>query len=243
MKLLQWNIWYQEDIKNVVALLRDINPDIICLQELTIGHPEFNKGIDTPKFIAEELGFHFYFKEAHDDPENIFGSGIFSRYPIVKNSFSLIREPKGTYDTHQHFSDQGRVYIECDIDIDGKLITVGTTHMSYTDGFSPDHEKDAEADNLVKILSTKKENYVFAGDLNALPDSYTISEVSKILKNAGPSFEESTWTTKPFNYNGFVADKLKWRLDYCFTTPDVKVDSARIVDTEYSDHLPILIEI
>lgn len=242
MKLLQWNIWYQEDIKNVVTLLRELDPDIVCLQELTIGHPKFNNGIDTPKYIAEKLGYHYYFKEAHDDPNNIFGCGIFSRYPITKNSFSIIREPKGAYDIHKHFSDQGRVYVECDIDVDGGIITVGTTHMSYTDGFSPDMEKDAEADNLVKILSTKNEKYIFAGDLNALPGSYTISEVSKVLKNAGPSLEEPTWTTKPFAYNGFIADKLNWRLDYCFATPDIKIKSSKIFDTEYSDHLPVLIE-
>lgn len=243
MKLLQWNVWYKEDINNILSTLRELNPDIICLQELTVNHPEFNKGIDTPKYLAGELGFHYYFKEAHDDPENIFGSGIFSRYPIVRSSYSLIREPKGTYDTHRHFSDQGRVYTECEIEVDGKNMTVGTTHMSYTDSFLSDKEKDTETDKLINIIATKNKNFILMGDLNALPDSYSINEISKYLKSAGPSFTQSTWTTKPFNYNGFVADKLHWRLDYCFTTPDIKVHTAEIINTEYSDHLPILVEI
>lgn len=242
MKLLQWNIWYKEDINNIFRTIHEVNPDFICLQELTINHPEFNKGIDTPKYLANKLGFEHYFKEAHDDPENIFGSGVFSRYPITATSFAFIREPKGSYDTHTHFSDQGRVYIECNIDVNGRLITIGTSHLSYTDRFSPDALKDAETDNLIKIISSKKKNFLFTGDLNALPDSYTIREVSKHLKSAGPIHEEPTWTTKPFSYNGFVADKLKWRLDYCFTTPDIEISSAKIIHTNYSDHLPILID-
>lgn len=242
MKLLQWNIWYQENIENILHVLKEIKPDFVCLQELTIGHPEFNRDIDTPKYIADGLNYYYYFEKSHDDPENTFGSGIFSRYPISKTASSFIREPKGSYNTHQHFSDQGRVYVECEIDLGDKKITLGTTHMSYTDGFSANDEKNAETDSLTKILSQKKQDYVFTGDLNSLPSSYTIKEVQKYLIHAGPAFEENTWTTKPFSYNGFEARALEWRLDYCFHTPDIKISSTKIIPTEYSDHLPILIE-
>lgn len=34
--ILQWNIWYKENIENVVAFIKEINPVIVCLQELSV---------------------------------------------------------------------------------------------------------------------------------------------------------------------------------------------------------------
>lgn len=244
MKLLQWNIWYQEDINNILKTLQEINPDIICLQELTIGHPDHNKGIDTPRHLAEKLEFNHFFKAAINDISNTFGNGIFSRFPIISSHyvFIQIQEPIEFHGETQDYSKQGRVYVECLIDAGKEKLSVGTTHMSYTDRFAPTLAKEAETTKLIGLLSKKKDSFIFTGDLNSLPGSYTINEVQKCLKHAGPDFDQNTWTTKPFSYNGFNADGLKWRLDYCFTTPDITVRSAKIIQTPYSDHLPILIE-
>lgn len=114
--------------------------------------------------------------------------------------------------------------------------------MSYTHRFEPTPEKRIETDKLVEILKSKNERFLFTGDLNALPGSYTVSEVEKHLKNAGPDFDAKTWTTKPFSYNGFEASTLDWRLDYVFATPDVQIKAAKVLETPYSDHLPILVE-
>ncbi len=94
MKLLQWNIWYQEDINNILKVVRELNPDIVCLQEVTIGNPGFNRGIDTPVYLAEGLGYYHYYKEALDDPNNTLGCAIYSRFPITKKSFTFVREQK-----------------------------------------------------------------------------------------------------------------------------------------------------
>lgn len=240
LKLLQWNIWYKEDITNIAKLLKEINPDIICLQELTLSHPEHNENIDKLKYLADILGFNHFFKPSHIDPENTFGNVIFSRYPIKENTFHFIKKPE---EKIEHFSHQGRVYIECGISINGKMFTVGTVHMSYTDRFSETELKKTETDNLVEILKQKKENFIFTGDLNSTPESYTIVEIEKVLKSCGPDMNKKTWTTKPFSYNGFTAEKLDWRLDYCFSTPDININSTEVIPTKYSDHLPILLEI
>jgi endonuclease/exonuclease/phosphatase family metal-dependent hydrolase len=245
MKLLQWNVWYKEDINNILKVIQGIDPDIICLQELTVNHPDFerfNRGVDTPKYLAEKLNFNHFYKNAHDDPVNMFGSGIFSRFPIIQSTATYIKESHGSYKEHRNYSDQARMYIECLIDTGEKKLSIATTHMSFTDAFSPTPEKEVETQKLIAIIKNKKNDYILTGDFNALPGSYTISEVEKYLKNAGPSLDQKTWTTKPFSYNGFTGNTLDWRLDYCFTTPDIDVRSAQILKTEYSDHLPILIE-
>lgn len=54
LTLLQWNIWYKEDIRNIAVFLREHPADVICLQELTIQDiPEIGH---TPDYITKQLG-------------------------------------------------------------------------------------------------------------------------------------------------------------------------------------------
>lgn len=244
MRILQWNIWYKERIENVLKTLHDVDADIVCLQELTIGH-ERNGGIDTPKYLADKLGFNYFYKEAQTltrkGEEGSYGNGIFSRYPIIKTNFKYIQEPQAS--DSGDYSKEGRVYIETTVRVEEQEYEIGTVHMSYTDRFAPTPAKTKESDELIKVMCTKKSNFLIGGDFNALPSSYTIKEVTKYLKNAGPDFGQKTWTTKPFSYNDFEVSAMDWRLDYVFATHDISIISARVIKTEYSDHLPILVEI
>lgn len=240
--LLQWNIWYKEDIKNIVSFLKEHPTDIICLQELIINHP-VQSIENTPAFVAEQLGYHYYHKEIPlrdvDGKLIKIANGIFSRFPITDSHFVWINETKGD----GGYDDEYRAYVEVTLNIDGTPYYIGTTHMSYTHRFEPTPNKQRETDALIKELRKHNRNFIFTGDLNATPGSYTITSVSNVLQNAGPDFSEKTWTTKPFSYNGFEETKLNWRLDYVFTTPDVNVALSQILKTDYSDHLPVRVEI
>lgn len=238
LTLLQWNIWYKEDIRNVAQFLREHPADVICLQELTIQDiPEIGH---TPDYIAKQLGYHHFYKEIDLGDNKIkLANGIFSRYPIVATNWQWINEASGT----GHYDDENRAYVEATLDVNGQKVTVATTHMSYTNAFVSTPRKKQETQQLVDILKVKQNNFIFTGDLNAAPGSPTIQAVSNILQNAGPAFNQNTWTTKPFSYDGFKETKLNWRLDYIFATPDVKTMEAKILKTEHSDHLPVWAEV
>lgn len=238
ISILQWNIWYKEDICSIAKFLLEHPADIICLQELTIQDtPEIGH---TPDYIAKQLGYHHFYKEIDLGEGKInIANGIFSRYPIVDTKWEWINTATGT----GHYDDEYRAYIEATLDIDRKKMTVATTHMSYTNAFVSTPRKEQEADKLTAILEAKQRNFVFTGDLNAPPDATTINKVSRCLSNVGPDLTEKTWTTKPFSYDGFEETKLNWRLDYIFATPDIKTASAEVLRTDYSDHLPVLAQI
>ena len=114
--------------------------------------------------------------------------------------------------------------------------------MPYSYKFRNTKIRKDEADKLCEVLNKKDTYYIFTGDLNSTPSSYTVNNIltKTKLKNAGPGFNQKTWTTKPFNYHGFFENKLNWRIDYVFASNDVKVISSEIVKTKFSDHLPIL---
>src|SRR5258708_1588146 len=129
ISVMQWNIWYQEDIRNVAKLLKSTNPDVFCLQELTIGHP-VQEIKNTPQYLADQLGYHFFSKElpieTTDGQKVMLANGIFSRFPIKSSRSVWINQPKsgGGYD------DEYRAYVEVTLEVGGKAVTIGTTHMS-----------------------------------------------------------------------------------------------------------------
>lgn len=243
IKFLQWNIWYKEDIVDIVNEIKKLNPDVICLQEVTVNHPNYNK-IDCAKFIQKELamkGYYKYSEKIKGSPKANFGNMILSKFPIKKKKYIYVQKRKGKLGAD--YSDENRIYIEVDLKIGTKTLQVGTTHLSYTHKFLETEKKKKEATQLLKILAKKKKGFIFSGDLNSTPDSVLVKELGARLRNAEKDLNNNTWTTKPFDYNGFKVDKLKYKLDYCYVTKDLNVLSAKIIKTKYSDHLPILCEI
>jgi endonuclease/exonuclease/phosphatase family metal-dependent hydrolase len=239
INFLQWNIWFKEPIPHITKFLSETGADIICVQELAINNP-VQDIVNTPEYIADKIGFNFYapeiFLRETDGRKISQANGIYSRYPITHSRRVWINEPSGS----GGFDDEYRAYVEATLDLDGKAVTVGTTHMSYTHRFEETQRKHKEADALVSAFPLDRSKFIFAGDLNSTPSSYTVSKVSEYLKNGGPSFNENTWATKPFSYGGFEESELNWRLDYVFVSSDVKVVNSKILETDYSDHLPIL---
>lgn len=243
IRLLQWNVWYRESAEAVLRVLRDADADILCLQELTTTSA-FNRDIDIPARIIGETGMHGYFQvaQSHEHPEHphTIGNGIFSRFPQIACRSVAVQDR--THDTAEHDT-EARLYLEAQIDLGHGVLTVGTTHLSYAHRFAETPRKSAEMERLSAQLITHSSRFIFTGDLNVLPDSPHIQSLLRHLTHCGPPFDVPTWTTKPAEYAGFHADGLRWRLDYSFATPDVRVIDAHTVDTHASDHLPVLVTI
>lgn len=247
IKILQWNIWFQERAENILKLIKEINPDIICCQEVTSGS-NFNDKRDVSKFIANELGYNYYYSIAHKyeypltpkGESNFGGNAIFSKFPMFDEMDFAIVNPEDSSD----FPYEKRTCAVSKIKLTGeKFLTIATTHASYNNKFIENEEKIEEIKKLVDFFDKNKSNFVFMGDLNIGPNSKSINLIENSLKHCGPDYSTHTWTTKPFDFMGFKETKLKWRLDYAFASEDVNVISSEVIKTEYSDHLPILLEV
>ena len=247
VKILQWNIWFQEKAENIVKLIKRVNPDVICCQEVTSGS-KFNGGRDVAKFIANELGYNYYYSIAHKyeypitpkGESNFGGNAIFSRFSMFDETDFAIVNPEDS----NSLPFERRTCAVSKIKLGGgKILTIATTHSSYNNKFVENNDKLEEVKILNDFFEKNKDNFIFTADLNLNPNSKSIKLIEKNLKHCGPDYSKPTWTTKPFDFMGFKEDKLRWRLDYVFASGDVNVISSEILNTDYSDHLPILVEI
>ena len=238
VRVAQWNVWYREHADNILRVLRDIGADIICLQELTV-KSEVNPKRNIPEEI-NAIGYSGYFQPTLENTSIILGNGIFSRFPIVKKRSVYVQRES---DNREADDKENRVYIETQLAVKDKILTVGNAHLSWSKGFTDSPGKERETELLLPLLDEHGSNYIFCCDANALPDSDRIKSIATTLDNAGPAFDMPTWSTKRHEFSDFTIDSLDWRLDYIFKSPDVIVTDSRIIQTEFSDHLPILVTI
>ena len=230
-KLLQWNIWNNENIDNIVEELARFDADIVCVQELIIREND-ESNLEKLKSIYPFV--YFEIADAFHDGK-IQGNAILSKYEIVDKKARFVQLPSSEIND---YSREGRIYLEADVNFGGKILHIGTTHLSYTNAFVETPQKDLEVNTLLGYLKMHEDNFIFTGDLNAESTSKYVKAIKKHLKY----FETGcTWTTKEFSYKGFHASTLSYTIDHVFASKDINIISAETMDTSYSDHLPILV--
>jgi endonuclease/exonuclease/phosphatase family metal-dependent hydrolase len=235
LTILQWNVWYKENVERVLDVLKTRNADIICLQELTRGYLEQTHE-NTWEYLAHELGYHYRHQEIPiitADSQWSQANAILCRFPIQHSFSTWLHKPLHAEDLH----DQYRGYLEITIDTPDGPLTVATTHMS----FRPPMQDNHELNRLLAILDDRPARFILTGDLNAMPDSPQLAAISQRLRHAGPPYSQPTWPTKPFSYDdGTTISTPERRYDYIFASPDITVRHAAILQTDVSDHLPVI---
>jgi len=221
IKILSWNIWIDGDFYKISSFLKKVNADIIGLQEVKDDDPQRNV-IGFLKKLGYEYAFasvtHKWETKTYND-----GPAVFSKYPIKnKQKYILSKEAS-------------RAAIRADIQVNDKLLYVFSTHLLHTHQ-EPSNIQDEQAKNLSKILPQEKT--ILMGDFNALPDSNAIKIVSKTFINTDPRLLP-TWSIYPEGCPTCNPKGVIYKLDYIFTSKDLKTSDYKVEQTKGSDHLPI----
>jgi endonuclease/exonuclease/phosphatase family metal-dependent hydrolase len=241
LTLLQWNCMYSEDPRLIAAFIASVDPDIICLQELTDGyHDGLGK---SGEWIANRLGYDHHCAYGPmvlpDGTQSLMGDGILSRLPMTQKNTTMLQE--GVI-TDGKVTRDARMYLDVTIDADGHQLRIGTTHLPFHPRFQTTPMKSQMIGRIIGSIPAHG-RYIMAGDLNTTPRTKAAKSLRQHgLKNGGPSLIEPTWTTKPFNIGPWSYESLQYRLDYVLHKSGVRAISARILSTELSDHLPILVK-
>lgn len=221
LKILSWNIWYDGQFDEICRFLTSVDADILGLQEVVLG----DSTRDTVGFL-KKLGYEHVLAPVLTIKKDgrTMSNAIFSKYPIVSNEVYTLSEK----DT--------RNAVRADIKIGEKTLNVFNTHLLHTHQ-QPSEIQEQQAKNLIKVLASS--NTVVMGDFNASPDSIAIQEMKKIMLD---SDRASTPTVNAQLFDCTVCDLQtisSTRLDYIFSSKDIKLDSFKVHDAAGSDHFAI----
>jgi len=220
IKVLSWNIWITGHFDEIRRFLKEADADVIGLQEVQDDDPER----DVIKFLTE-LGYDHVFQPVPKvGPRNVRdGPALFSRLPMSNRQMYTLSD------------ESRRAAVSADIQVGDTTAHVFSTHLLHT------HQEywDVQQEQTRKLLTLlPKEKTILMGDFNATPESPIIEKVRSVLSDSDP-LGTPTWSIYKEGCDVCDATKENIRLDYIFTTPELKVENPKVESSTGSDHLPV----
>lgn len=201
--------------------VRAFDPDILGLNEVYgLGpHPHYT---GQAQILAERLGYHWFFAPAIDEEDlGPYGNALLSRYPIL--SAKVIPVPNPEIENPDDWFEP-RCLLQADIDLPDPL-QVNVIHFGLTDV-----EKQNAMDTVVSHV--RATGSVLLGDFNITPDHPLLQKLNGRMLDTARLFEKPLLS--------FPSDKPDRKIDYLFTSPDLRTLSADIPPVVASDHRPYI---
>ena len=218
------------DVERVAGVIAELEPDIVCLQELDVGRARTG-GVDQAGVIANRLSMAVRFHPAMRIEAEKYGDAILTPHPerlVHVGALPTVRGVPG-------LEPRGAIWSE--IEIDGATLNVLNTHL----GLVP-REQRLQAAALAGSgwLGACAGPTLLAGDFNATSITRPYQTLARKLHDC-PRQLKLRPTVKTFP-SGFPAI----RIDHCFVSPEIRVTDVRTAFSPLarvaSDHLPLVID-
>ena len=214
----------KKDYYKAADVVKDINADIITLNEVGKPLPEFIK--EHADFIAEYCGYKYYsFAKATSYGKYPYGNAVLSKYPIENSHIMPLKKfvqlLPGIYEP--------RCILSAEVKAE-RTVRVVCTHL----GLLPDEQRFGLL-KVAELVNASDMPTVFMGDLNISRNNKTIAPIRSIMNDVCDMHGVTLKT--------FPSSKPRKRLDYIFVSENIKVTDVHVVNIIASDHLPLVAEI
>jgi endonuclease/exonuclease/phosphatase family metal-dependent hydrolase len=230
MRIVTWNIRGGKGMDGVRSLgriveaLRDLDADIVCLQEV---HRFLPGGAmeDQPAGLAKALGARVAYSSALRLSKR-FGLAILSRWPIERIEVHRLPNDRERRSRPGLWLER-RICQEAVISSPEGPLTVLNTHWSL----SADDRMEASK-TISGLIRACAGPLLLCGDLNARPDALEVARLlSEGLTDSGAGRNQMT----------YPADRATARIDYIWCR-GISATNISTPELSGSDHLPILID-
>lgn len=216
-----WTDDYRLDPFPHVQWLKQHPVDILGIQEVNKGHTS-GAYTDLYRLYQQALPGHWRYADANYG----FGNALKTALPILSSETRL----------YQAKDILRRSCLKATLKVGSRAVDVYITHLSHLP--HPNPVRQAQMQELLGWIRQSQNPWLVIGDFNAHPDS---PEVQALLKLAHPAFQSNPeWLLKP----SFPSLKANERIDYVFFSPEFKLRSQTVLETEgTTDHRPVLTEL
>ncbi|MGC9378044.1 endonuclease/exonuclease/phosphatase family protein [Streptomyces sp. MH13] len=202
MRVVTWNLWWRfgpwaDRQKAILAVLRELRPDAVGLQEVWAA----DDGDNLAEWLAGELGLHCAWSASEaperwqrrigDDTVGI-GTAVLSRWPVVERAALRLPAPEEI--------DDGRLALYARLDAPGHPVPFFTAHLNSGGHASAVRREQAAA--LADFVAAHRHGTAFppvvTGDFNARPESPEVrllraGGLHDAWQHADPAAPAATW--------------------------------------------------
>lgn len=232
MKIMSYNIQHgvgmdeQLNLKRIATVIQDAGAAIIGLQEVDRFYGNRSQFQDQVKTLAKLLDFDYCYganlqeKSDHRDFQvSEYGIAILSQYPIESDHHILL----------ESFGEEQRGVLNATISIGNQTMSIYNTHLGLDT-----RSRQSQVNELVSIIKAETDPCILLGDFNAHPNS---KEILSLIMQSG--LTESFQNVQ--DAHTFPSNKPKEKIDYIFISSTVKTWDPVVIQSNASDHLPIMV--
>ncbi|HWC84400.1 MAG TPA: endonuclease/exonuclease/phosphatase family protein [Pseudonocardiaceae bacterium] len=226
------------DLDRTAAAIAAEHPDLVGLEEVDEHWGDRSDDLAETSALAAKLRMHAFFAPIYDlaptadgAPDREYGLAILSRFPILDTQNHQITRLSTVATNPAPAAAPG--FPEIAIRFGGRIVHVYATHLDYR---SDPSVRAAQVSDMLGFLGHDPAPKILVGDFNADPDA---PEIAPLL--AG---QTDVWTLlnqphPPSWPSGTPTD----RIDYITVSPGFGVRDAAVIDTQSSDHRPVIADL
>ncbi len=164
ISLVSINIERARHYDRIIPFLSRIRPDVVCLQELRERDVDFFRDTLSMNAVFSPFGLHPQLAGDVEDP-GVVGIGIFAReIRATWRDYYAGGEAGARQFLHEVF--RNLALVECDVENDGIVYRILTTHFTWSAHGAATDAKRADMKRMLEMLAPR-EPFVLAGDFNA----------------------------------------------------------------------------
>jgi endonuclease/exonuclease/phosphatase family metal-dependent hydrolase len=224
-----------ENLERVGEIVRGSGADIALLQEVD-RNTRRSGGVDQPAVLARLTGLHAAFGSTLDYQGGEYGIAILSRWPITSDT--LIALPIDPPQPRSGGSYEPRGALRAEIASPTGVIVAVNTHL---DASGDDRWRRQEVRTVLRIADSARARVgarlLVGGDFNSTPESVVQDTI-----RSGPLHD--VWPTcgRGDGYTYPARSSVK-RIDYLYVDRGLQCTGAEVLDTDASDHRPLLVSL
>ena len=247
VKFIQINIYKGQYLDALISFLKDQNPDIIAMQEVTAGELNLcDKNLDLFEYFKKELDWKGVIDKVMkpvDSPESFLGNAVFSKYQIIDSETLVLKTfdefTLAKFHDFKNFTNFPRNLLSAECVLDGQKIKVISWHAAWTAPPTDTKETLRQAKLVADYLANSKDPFILGCDMNAVPQGKTAGLINQsavnLMMNSGvlQTIHPKVHKIAP---RGFL-------IDYIFTSSHFKLTKLEVPEVTISDHLPVIAEL
>lgn len=233
--VMSYNIGYgQNGIENVASVIRDVDPDVVGLQEVDVHWSKRSDFIDQAEYLASALGMHLFYAPIYSLPDSVengrprkFGLAFLSKYPFIET----INHPLSRLSTQDTVSSTSILpgFPQVTVKIGNSLVTLFNTHLDFR---RDPRVREIQVEEMLSIIEMVDHPKILLGDFNAQPDADVLKPIFGLFTNAVADDPTLLYT--------FPSDNASRQIDYITFSSHFTLDTVYVVQSLASDHLPII---